>query len=814
MARQELRPHQREAVDAVTRALGLPADGRVPAGGLRTQVVMATGSGKTLVAVRSAARLRAARVLVLVPTLDLLTQTADAWRAGGRTGPLLGLCSLREREAGMPTTTSGAALAARGARGPRLTVFATYASLAAGTVERAHRAGLPAWDLIVVDEAHRTSGRIGKPWAVVHDDRRIPALRRLYLTATPRVWADPTGAGAGRDGGTPAPVASMEDDPRGPFGARCHTLTLSEAIDRGICAPYRVLCVDIADPAFRAALARGADARGDAVRGSRLAALQTALVTASVAGGFRRTLVFHHLTREAEAFAAGLPAVARRLRAAHRGPDPTPPHRIRADWLSGAHSAAHRRRTLAAFARDRPGEKAYLGSVRVLGEGVDIRDCDSVFWADLRGSMPDLVQAVGRALRIRPGQGKVATLVVPVLHGPGEDVESMLTSRAYADLARLLAALRAHDARLVESLAQPQAPGGVGAAAGSAAPGVAEVPGAGARGLLEFSVPRDPALLASFVRLRVIDPERRHWRRGLEAARTYRRAHGDLRVPFVFRAPAGDGAWPVGTAGFPLGQWVADARRGRRAGTLSVARIGELDALGMVWSVPDRSFADGLDVARRWAAAHGHLSPPVDAVWEGAPVGIWVKNQRAAARRGPAGLSAERRAALEAVDPCWCPEWDSGWQRAFHLTRAHLRAGGGLPTPAGGVVAQGEDLGVWVAAQRAGWDRLSEPQQRLLERELGMDPDGSGEAGARSAGRGHAARWLTSWEAARAFRDREGHLRVPRGHVERAPEGGPVRLGVWVANQRARAEDLSPERRTALEALGMEWAQAASGRQR
>lgn len=82
MARQELRPHQREAVDAVVRALQLPATGRVPERGLRTQVIMATGSGKSLVAVRSAEELRAGRVLVLVPSLDLLVQTVAAWREG------------------------------------------------------------------------------------------------------------------------------------------------------------------------------------------------------------------------------------------------------------------------------------------------------------------------------------------------------------------------------------------------------------------------------------------------------------------------------------------------------------------------------------------------------------------------------------------------------------------------------------------------------------------------------------------------------------------------------------------------------------
>lgn len=837
MSRQKLRPHQREAVDAAVRALELPAGRRVPRTGLRTQVIMATGSGKSLVAVHTAEELRAGRVLVLVPSLDLLVQTATAWREGGRTGRAFAVCSLRGEDAGVPTTTDPAELA--GWAGPpvdRVTVYATYASLGLGTIERAHREGLPGWDLIVVDEAHRTSGRIGKPWAVVHDNTRIPSVRRLYMTATPRVWQDgeDTDPAEGADHpegahGRGDLVASMQDDPDGPFGARCYTLTLSEAVDRGICAPYRVVCVDVSDPEFQAAVLLGPDGRSDAVRGVRLAALQTALVTAAVRQGFRRTLVFHHLTKEAEAFAAGLPAVAARLRATSWGPRPVYPRTVWADWLCGQHTVAHRRRVLGAFADDRVADKAFLGSVRVLGEGVDTKECDSVFWADVRGSMPDLVQAVGRALRIRPGEGKVASLVVPVLLGPGESPETMLTSRAYGDLARLLEALRAHDTRLVESLAQPQAPSRRGAPGTG---GTESLSGSGLRGgaqsLLSFSTPRDPALLAAFVRLRVLHPEHEHWRRGVEAARIYAGAAGDLKVPFAFKVPEGGGAtaaggvpeataavaaaggdlgaevrWPPGLARFPLGQWIADVRRTYRRGALGRERVTQLDELGMVWSHFDVAFEEGLAAASGWAAEHGHLLPPVDATWRGAPVGVWVKNQRAAARReGPGALSEERREALEAVDASWCPAWEISWQRAFHLTRVHLDSGGRLPTRPGEAVVQGEDLGVWLRGQRTSWERLAWAQRWLLEHTLGVtQAEGADRPKPRVA---HGAAWAAHLEAARQFHDRERHLRVPRTHVERVGDRD-LRLGSWIANQRSRSASLAPERTAALTDLGMRW---------
>ncbi|MGW3176767.1 Helicase associated domain protein [Streptomyces sp. NPDC001153] len=847
MAAKELRPHQREAVDAVLRALELPAHSTVPERGLRTQVIMATGTGKTLVATRSAEELRAGRVLVLVPSLDLLAQSEAAWREGGRTGPMIGVSSLRGQEAGFPNTTDVDELVAWVRPFDKVTVFATYASLGLGTLERAHAAGLPGWSLIVVDEAHRVSGRIGKPWAVVHDNTRIPALRRLYMTATPRLWQLDEDSEQGAPGEL---VASMEDDPNGPFGARCYTLTLSEAIDRGICAPYQVVCVDITDIQLQAAQLLGIEGRSEKVRGARLAALQTALVKASAEDDFRRTLVFHHMVKEAEAFAAGLPDVAKRLHAT----DPELyPRTIWANWLCGEHKPNHRQRVLGEFADGMATdgtvvEKSFLGSVRVLGEGVDTKNCDSVYFADVRGSMPDLVQAVGRALRIHPGEGKTASLVVPVLLGPGETADNMLTSRAYGGLAKLLEALRAHDARVVEALAQPQAPSRVRGVQSRSGPEDEEADSdrsdrlsLPARALLKFSTPRDPAQLAAFINLRVLNPEHAHWRRGIEAAAIYNRLHGDLKVPFTYRVPergnqeAQTQGWPASLASFPLGQWIADARRVYARRDMDEDRIQQLEKLGMVWSHYDVAWEEGLAAARGWAAENGHLLAPTDATHQGYRVGIWLKNARAAARKAAeieqrraeglpiqsaaGALSEERREQLAGIDPAWCPAWPVAWQRCFHLTRQHLEASGTLPMEPGAVVHQGEDLGRWVRSARLDWDKLTTVQQWMCEHILGIEPAAEDEKP--KPRRSQADKWAMNYAAAKQFYQREGHLCVPRKHIERiavasggdsrdGESGGDqeereIKLGAWVGNQRSRAATLAPERIEQLSAIGMRW---------
>lgn len=836
-----LRPHQVEAVNSALRMLANPPGGTVPVQGLRAQVIAATGAGKTRIGVEVANRISARRVLVVVPTLDLLVQMAGAWRQGGRRGALVGVCSLRAAESdGIPCTTDPDELVAWVRDLDMVTVVATYASLA--VLQRAHAAGLPEWDLVVVDEAHRTSGELGKPWAAVHDQGRVPAVRRLYMTATPRVWEAPDG-----EGGAQRLVASMDEDSV-VFGPVAYRLTLSEAVRRGIVAPYQVLCLDIRDPEVYAALADGGLGTG-AARGARLAAIQSGLMRAAVEERVRRVLAFHSRVAEAEAMAAGVVGVAARLAGEEPGTYP-PAERVWADWLCGEHSPAHRRNVLEEFSSDFlggnsdiPAALRILSSVRVLGEGVDTAECDAVLFADARGSMVDIVQMVGRALRTSPGRGKLATLIVPVFLGSDEEQDEMLTSPAYSTLAKVLGALRAHDTDTIEALADPRVRSGRERdvdgqdeaqehdgqdVEGDGEAGAQAQVGAAAAGLVRFGEARDPAVLASFVRLRVINPEKAYWRRGIGAATRWLRETGNtsLRVPYAYVTPD---SW--GELGhFPLGQWLANQRCAYADGSLEARRVVELEALGMVWSERDAAWDDGISVAQSYAAVHGHFLPPVAAVWEDYPIGVWGKNARAAARladenaelraagrpvpSAAGALPQARRDELDAIDPGWCPAWDTAWQRRFRLTHNHVQAGGTLPTAAGTVVVQGEDLGRWVISQQHGWEQLLPAQQWLLENALGLGPARKKEKPLRVWDR----KWAVNLTAARQYHAREGHLRVPRTHIEVLEPGTvlpghphgteetmEVKLGTVLDNVRRRSDKLSEQRRADYDALGMRW---------
>ncbi|WP_435841658.1 helicase associated domain-containing protein [Streptomyces collinus] len=146
-------------------------------------------------------------------------------------------------------------------------------------------------------------------------------------------------------------------------------------------------------------------------------------------------------------------------------------------------------------------------------------------------------------------------------------------------------------------------------------------------------------------------------------------------------------------------------------------------------------------------------------------------------------------------------------QRCFHLVRMHLDAGEALPTEAGEVLRQGEDLGRWVQSVRLGWDQLTGVQQWLCEQVLGIEPAAEDEKP--PPRRTQADKWAMNYEAAKQFYEREGHFQVPRKHVERIvgedQEEREHRLGAWIGNQRSRAATLSPERMEQLSAIGMRW---------
>jgi superfamily II DNA or RNA helicase len=795
----KLRDHQIEAVAAIVRGLDIPPGG-IPADGLRGQVHAACGTGKTVMAAAAAKRIAPkGRVLVLVPTLDLLTQTVQAWRAAGHTGPAVAVCSLNDDPElwtlKVRSTTNPIQLALWHGQGP-VTVFGTYASLGvlAEAFEGAYGQQLAPMDLTVVDEAHRTSGSMGKAWADVHNQGVIPSQRRLYLTATPRIWEERLNREVAEGVRDPLPremAASMDDEKV--FGPVLYKLSLASAVSRGLLARYQIIVLELKDPVVTPERLMGEDRHTEEVRGQRLGALQAALLHTMAQHNLQTCITFHHRTIEAQAYAEGLERVAAKL---HANEPETYPARIWADWLCGEHVPEHRREVLGSFGTT--ARRAVLSNCRVLGEGVDIRAVDSVALLDPKGAPHDIVQAIGRALRQKPGQGKVASLIVPVFLQPGERPEDMFTSGSYRPLVKVLAGLRAHDEEAVELLAIPQEPQ-KDIAQPSVSIGTEPEEGEEeSRLLLRFAAPRDPAMVADWVSFNVIDTEKQDWARGWAALKRFTEREGHARVPYGHKEGP-----------YPLGQWVAEQRRAYGAGQMTGLRAARLEKLGMVWSLADERFQENLEAAKAYYEQHWTLCAPRSATALDRPVGQWLSNLR---RPGALDGHPEWKVALEAVDADWNPQWPTDWQRHYAALRELMadedgQARGVEVLP--GFTIHGMDIGKWLARQRTPkiWQALTDGQRKHLE-QLGITPLAPAPEEPAKPSTASGSAFERGVAALAQYKAREGSVKVSRGHVERLEDGTEVKLGVFLSNSKSRRAKLTADKLQALADLGLEWAMA------
>ncbi|MFJ8351593.1 Helicase associated domain protein [Streptomyces sp. NPDC094153] len=717
------------------------------------------------------------------------------------------------------------------------------------------------------DEAHGTAGDLGRPWAAIHDNARIPADFRLYLTATPRILASPRPQRG--TGGQEAEIASMADDPNGTYGAWLAELGLSEAIEREILAGFEIDVLEIRDPS--PVLRESEEAR----RGRRLALLQTALLEHAAAYNLRTVMTFHQKVEEAAAFAEKLPETAAELYATEMSAEElakadkkvkklpassigaelyeleagrhVPPDRVWSAWLCGDHLVTERREVIRQFANgiDAAGRRvhrAFLASCRVLGEGVDItgeRGVEAVCFADTRGSQVEIVQNIGRALRLnKDGTTKVARIIVPVFLEPGEDPTDMVASASFKPLVAVLQGLRSHDEHLVEQLAsraltsgkrkvhvQRDEDGQIVEAGGESDGEDQEqddTDAATESALLHFSSPRDAATIAAFLRTRVYRPESLVWLEGYQALIRWRKENkitGLYAVPYDVEIEVGV------TKDFPLGRWVHQQRKALRAGELEERRKVLLDApeAGMVWEPGEEAWENKLAALRSYHRATGHLAPRQDAVWgEGeamVPVGQHMANLR---RKGGLGKdverAAERAAQLAAVDEDWNCPWPLDWQRHYRVLADLVDADGSLPEIQPGVLFEGDDIGRWLQRQKnpGTWAQLSTEQQERLTL-LGIKPlekpSPAPAAGRAAKGPSKAqAAFQRGLTALAQWVEREGADRpVPRVHSEEIAVDGEaepvaVKLGVWVSNTKSRRDKLTPEQQTALAELGLEWA--------
>ena len=477
------KPLQQKAIDAA-------CDGLVAQGNDRGKLVMACGTGKTFTALRIAERIVPddGRVLFAAPTIALVSQARREWLTHrARAMSALVVCSDataggkgERHEIGADALVcdvhSEPAEIARRMRersGGVKAIFCTYHSLRRVCEAQAlHDA--PRFDLAIADEAHRTTGVVrddvvGKvDFQAFHDSARLRAGKRLYMTATQRIYSERSVQATRRVAqkkGLAYDIVDMADvDVYGPL---LHHVKFSEAVAAGELADYRVIVLGIREssltPGIRAALAgrnvpsKASDTDLCRLLGTMLA-LNGAVEGPDGPGSLPRSIAFASTIARSKWFTETINdnrALKQRITRALAG------RGKRADLESrhlDGNSTALRRNHERRWLNDAPNrnQARMICNVKVFSEGVDVPALDAVAFLDPKQSQIDIVQAVGRVMRKAPGK-RLGYIVVPVFVPDGEgDVATLLEQRGddYRHVGAVLRALQSHDERLAESPAR------------------------------------------------------------------------------------------------------------------------------------------------------------------------------------------------------------------------------------------------------------------------------------------------------------------------------------------------------------------------
>jgi predicted helicase len=462
---KRLRPHQQVALERVLEGFRHHDRGKM---------IMACGTGKTLASLKIAETMlpQGGQVLFLVPSIALLSQTLREWTTEcSMELRSFAVCSdtkvgknkdesddIQTFDLAYPATTSPKRLVqnfhifTQGFDG--LTVmFSTYQSL--DVIAEAQRQGLPGFDLVICDEAHRTTGATlaeeeESAFVRVHDGSYIESAKRLYMTATPRVYGENVKAKAEQ---TDALLASMDDENL--YGPEFHRLMFGEAVAQGLLADYRVVTLSVSEEFVAELMAdRTADMLDlplDDV--ARIIGCYNGLAKnadssdqfAADPAPMRRAVAFARTIKESKAFSKRAAEVVNDLLLTEADEESV---RLDVHHVDGTQNVLKRNAELEWLKAPVPsGAVRILSNARCLSEGVDVPALDAVLFLSPRNSVVDVVQSVGRVMRKSEGK-QYGYVIIPVAIPNFEDPKHALDdNRRYKTVWQVLQALRSHDER-------------------------------------------------------------------------------------------------------------------------------------------------------------------------------------------------------------------------------------------------------------------------------------------------------------------------------------------------------------------------------
>ncbi len=479
--KKTLREHQVTAIHKVLAGFKTHERGRL---------IMACGTGKTFTSLKIAEQQVGAGglVLFLVPSLSLLSQTVTEWTQESHI-PLhsFAVCSdsdvgkkqlsnsdeikVKIHELGYPATTTPERLATEYQKRHDAThmtvVFSTYHSIK--VISDAQKEfGFPEFDLIVCDEAHRTTGVTfggednDSAFVKVHNQEFLKGKHRLYMTATPRIYGDVAQEKAIKEG---AIVYGMNNEDI--YGPEFHVITFSEAVRRKLLVDYKVIVLAVDEDTVSRSVQKLLDSPDNSLTVSDASKIVGCWKALSKVGltlddldtpePMKRAVAFcqvispNYKGRTHKVSSIQISEMFQKVVEEYQdGEDIEQQARLtcEAEHVDGGMNASEKEGKLA-WLKEEPPENTcrVLSNVRCLSEGVDVPALDAVLFLTPRNSQVDVVQSVGRVMRVAPGK-KRGYVVLPVVIPAGIEPDKALDNNStYQVVWQVLQALRSHDDR-------------------------------------------------------------------------------------------------------------------------------------------------------------------------------------------------------------------------------------------------------------------------------------------------------------------------------------------------------------------------------
>ncbi len=468
---------QIDAIEAV-------CDGLLTQGNDRGKLIMACGTGKTYVSLKVAERLVPddGCILFAAPSISLVSQARREWLTYTER-PMASLVVCSDETAGGSrarfTTAGTDSVVCRVSTEPRdianhlraeggiRVIFSTYHSLSQ-VAEAQGLAGVPPFDLAIADEAHRTTGVNNKEGGKVdfqlfHDQVSLSAKKRLYMTATPRVYTGPSKAAMLKKGFKFTDMRDVDT-----FGPELHRLKFKEAVAHDELSDYRVIVLGVHESLLTPYLTDSVKKEKAVAAKVELSDMARLFGTALAMNGYvegnpsekpdklPRTIAYARSIARSKWYVDMFndpqlkSAVSRSLEGDERGMKTLAVH------LDAKHSALERANELRLLNEvHRKNEARLLSNVRIFTEGVDVPALDAVSFLDPRSSEVDILQSIGRVMR-KAVNKNLGYVIVPVCIPQGEDnLEGALVegSDGYESIGKVLRALQSHDERLSDSIA-------------------------------------------------------------------------------------------------------------------------------------------------------------------------------------------------------------------------------------------------------------------------------------------------------------------------------------------------------------------------